>query len=199
MKKTILKLLTLAMVLTLINGCNPAADNASENNSNPTEQESNTANNDSSAAENEKNDEAGSSFLPVVYKTTASEVIKNLGEPDFKGEEMLLGADGKLHQDWVYTNKGIKTSMARTEKETEYTVWALTIKDPCKLLIEGIGIGSTKEDVVNAHGSNIDQTISTAFSTPEKELILVGTIYDGIFFTIENGKVTEIFVGAKAE
>ena len=57
----------------------------------------------------------------------------------------------------------------------------------------GVGIGSTEEEVRAAYKNLIDP------GSRPGEMIIAGSVYGGVFFTIEDGKVTTIFIGAGAE
>lgn len=57
----------------------------------------------------------------------------------------------------------------------------------------GIGIGSTAEEVRRAYSGLVNAEESN------DSTIIAGSVYGGLIFTLRNGKVIEIFMGAAAE
>ena len=56
---------------------------------------------------------------------------------------------------------------------------------------QNIGVGSTKRDILKAYEGKI--------SNVSKGSVIVGSIYGGILFYLENRKVKSMFFGAAAE
>lgn len=122
------------------------------------------------------------------------EVIKNIGQPDMKSEEVVLESDGLKHQTWTYKNKGIELGMIRNKQEQQ--VWSIKITSPCDYKTnENIGMGSSKSEVVNAYKDKINEEHSIG----SQDIIVLGSIYNGTIFHFEKNKVTSIFIGAAAE
>jgi hypothetical protein len=125
---------------------------------------------------------------------TQSKVIELLGQPDSKGKSEEWGADGLVHQDWVYKAKGITLNMDQNINLAEQTIFSITITSPCTFKTKRkIGIGSTYKEVVAAYGKDIDDYATN------KTSITIGSIYGGIMIDFKNDKATRIFVGAGAE
>lgn len=123
---------------------------------------------------------------------TAMEVINELGECQDKGDKVVWGADALQHQDWNYNEQGISFDM--TKEEGHQIVNSIHVTSPfMEKTDKGIGVGSTKYDVLKAYEEHIDLEESN------DNRIVVGSIYGGIFFRIENGEVSSIFIGAGAE
>ena len=121
-----------------------------------------------------------------------AKVLDLLGKPDKKTKPMELWIDGATYQEWDYSKKGISISMNVSDNVVgEFTIYA-----PCELKTKRrIGIGSTSKEVIEAYKKAIklgDNFISS-------HLIIAGSAYGGIQFTIKDKKVTEIFFGATAE
>ena len=126
--------------------------------------------------------------------TTHTKVVELLGEPSSKSKAEEWGADGLMHQDWMYKNKGITLNMSSGKDITRQDVNSITITSPCDLKTnKNIGIGSSYTDVITAYEKDIDKAAST------KDAVIVGSIYGGIFFDFLKDKVVKIFVGAGAE
>ena len=118
-----------------------------------------------------------------------------LGEPESRGKEEEWAATGDHVQKWVFAGRGIELQMASMKKGGAKSVLMITAKAPSKLVTrKGAGIGSTEAEIIKAYGAYEDKENSKRGTT-----FVVGSIYGGIIFTFEKGKVSEIFFGAAAE
>ena len=201
MKKFILQLLILTLSISLITGCNKVAE-APENEAEIVEQERTPDSDVAEVSDNEKSEapEAKVNVFPFDLGAKANEIVKVLGNPESKSEEAVEAYDGQYHQrSWSYEKEGIELSMVRESLKHDQLLESITLTSPCKFSISGITVGDARDDVIKAHTDNINSQDSRDFSSAEKEIIVVGSIYDGIVFTIDAGKVSTIFVGASAE
>lgn len=110
------------------------------------------------------------------------------------GPEELMGADGAYHQEWKYAEAGITLGMVAKKKGGLKTIDSITLTSPSKLQTQrGIRIGSSEAEVAKAYGPfrNAED------STPES--FVAGSIFGGVMFNFEQGKVSRIFIGAAAE
>jgi hypothetical protein len=116
------------------------------------------------------------------------------GSPQ-KDEETFWGADGALHQDWVYKACGLELGLVREKNTDPQHLFALTLRAPSRLkTLRGIGIGSTAQAVLKAYAAEYNPAESQKGKT-----IVAGTVYGGLIFMLKQGKVTEILWGAWAE
>lgn len=124
-----------------------------------------------------------------------SEVINEIGEPDRKSEAGIQDYDGNLHQTWFYDSLGITLWLTMNpETETEYDISGIRIENPCKYMTKrDIGIASTQDELFNTYKDEI--LVASDFD----ERIIVGTIYGGIIFEMENEYVVSISIGIFAE
>ena len=124
-----------------------------------------------------------------------SKVIELLGEPASKSKKEEWGADGLMHQDWLYTNKGIVLNMSSEKSQSRQEIFSITISSPCAYKTKkNVGIGSSYKDVMAAYEKDIDKSNSNTTT------ITVGSIYGGIIFTFgKDDKADTIFIGAAAE
>jgi hypothetical protein len=124
------------------------------------------------------------------------DVIKLLGEPAKRGEIVLQEADGNYVQDWHYPAKGIEISMSSGGKKTgAQTVASFSAAAPCTFATKaGIKIGSAESAVRKAYAAHADRE-----SPADEGGFIAGSIYGGIIFDFEGGKVSRIFFGAGAE
>jgi hypothetical protein len=121
-------------------------------------------------------------------------VIDSIGLPDKKNQNSLWDATGTYVQQWEYKSKGITLEMESIEEISNKKVMMITIVSPCALTTsQGIGIGSDLKLIQLKYSSQIDKSAS------DENTIVVGSIYEGTIFTLENNKVVKIFIGASAE
>jgi mannose/fructose-specific phosphotransferase system component IIA len=73
-------------------------------------------------------------------------------------------------------------------------VLSIIVVQPCKLTTsQNVGIGSSVKTVREKYNKLIDVSNSST------DFIVVGSIYGGTVFTLKNGVVSKIFIGAAAE
>lgn len=112
-----------------------------------------------------------------------------------RGPETLWGADGLYHQKWDYAACGISLDMVSEKKGGRKTIASIKAVAPSTLRTgKGIGIGSSEQDVMKAY----QNTINMDDSVPGKTVV-AGSIYGGLIFSLKNGRVTSLFLGAAAE
>ena len=140
---------------------------------------------------NTKDERIGSLRLEMPEKEVGSAISCKPG----KGNEILEGATGEYVQVWKYPKCGVILKMNSERKGGPKTVAEITIASPSGLKTDGgIHIGSTESEVVKAYGRYRD----TEGSVPGRTFV-AGSIYDGMIFTLKNGRVVKIFLGAAAE
>lgn len=126
---------------------------------------------------------------------SAQQVISYLGNPETQSENVIWGSDGLYHQTWDYPQQGNKLDMvSETEKGTQ-TVSSITINEPSQLKTKrNIGIGDLYEKVekVYKQEKDVDNSITC-------ETFVAGSIYEGIIFSFNEGRVSKIFLGSAAE
>jgi hypothetical protein len=101
---------------------------------------------------------------------------------------------GYYEQGWFYKDKGIKFLMESESQNSAKNVIEISILKPSMLkTTKNIGIGSTRKEIYDAYSDFINSKDSS------EESIVIGSIYEGLFFIMKNDKVEEIFIGALAE
>lgn len=124
-----------------------------------------------------------------------SEVIKLFGEPEEKSESVLWAADDLEHQTWYYRSQGLEIDFVKDDMKTQI-VSSVKFINPSNLKTSrGIGIGSTKEEVLNAYKEEINKNESSM----DSGFIVAGSLFGGLIFELKNDLVTSIFIGASAE
>ena len=126
--------------------------------------------------------------------TNQQVVLNKLGEPEKKGDDVNWGATGTFIQSWEYKALGITLEMESERLDGVKKVFSISIEHPCKLTTSQIvGIGTSAKTVRQKYNVLIDEANSG------KDFIVVGSIYGGTAFTLKNGVVSKIFIGAIAE
>ena len=126
---------------------------------------------------------------------SAQQVIQLLGNPTQKGQVEFWGGDALYHQYWYYSNQGITLSMAsENEKGQQNIAFIKLVSSSILPTKRGIKIGSSIEEVSLAYAKEKDQEMSIPDQT-----FIAGSIYGGLIFTFDKGRVIEIFLGAAAE
>jgi hypothetical protein len=116
------------------------------------------------------------------------------GQPT-RGPEELWGADGEYHQEWKYPAAGITLGMVSKKKGGLKSIERITLTSPSTLQTsQGIRIGSTEAEVAKAYGHFRNAEDSKAFNG-----FVAGSIFGGVMFNFEQGRVSRIFIGAAAE
>lgn len=130
---------------------------------------------------------------PVSLWMPAAEVRKALGPPASRGTWVTEAASGQQVQEWRYPARGLTITMSRASEEEAAQVDRFRVRAPSRdATSRGIRIGDPAEKVRKAYAGLLSSE-STSSS------LVVGSVYDGVIFTLERGRVTEIFVGAAAE
>ena len=126
---------------------------------------------------------------------SAQQVIQLLGNPTQKGQVEFWAGDALYHQYWYYPNQGITLSMASETEKGQQNIGFIKLVSPSRLPTKrGIKIGSSIEEVSLAYAKEKDQEMSIPDQT-----FIAGSIYGGLIFTFDKGRVIEIFLGAAAE
>lgn len=126
---------------------------------------------------------------------SAQQVIQLLGNPTQKGQVEFWAGDALYHQYWYYPNQGITLSMASETEKGQQNIAFIKLVSPSTLPTKrGIKIGSSIEEVSLAYAKEKDKEMSIPDQT-----FIAGSIYGGLIFTFDKGRVIEIFLGAAAE
>ena len=126
---------------------------------------------------------------------SAAEVITLLGEPKGRGKETEWAATGEWVQEWRYPAQGLTLNLAATSAGGDKTLLSVSATAPCQLATaRGLRIGSPAGEVAKAYGPVEDKEQSVP-----GESFVAGSVYGGVIFTLREGKVAAIFLGAAAE
>ena len=140
-------------------------------------------------------DVSGEGLGKLALDQKAGVVLKLLGEPKAKGADVLMEATGEWVQEWAFPEQGLTLMMGSTDKGGAKTVWSITADGKCELATErGVRIGSSEAEVKKAYGK-----VYNAEESRAGETFVAGSVYGGVIFELEMGKVAGIFIGAAAE
>lgn len=129
------------------------------------------------------------------YGLSEREVEKIIPDKPKRLLEKFWAADGNYHQEWQYPDAGITLDMVSEKKGGPQSIGSMTITSPSTLKTQrGIGIGSTAAEVKEAYGRFRNDEDSKDFGG-----FIAGSIYGGVMFDFDQGRVSRIFVGAAAE
>lgn len=131
----------------------------------------------------------------LALNQKAATVLEVLGEPRSKGADVLMEATGEWVQEWEFPEQGLTLMMGSNLKGGAKTVWSIKADESCKLSTErGVGIGTQEGELKQAYGE-----LYNAEESRTGETFVAGSVYGGVIFEIEKGKVVGIFIGAAAE
>ncbi len=134
-------------------------------------------------------------FGKLALGQKAEEVVALLGKPESKGKDTMWEAIGEWVREWRYPKQGLRLNMASGKKGGSKTLFSISASAGCGLATaRGVRIGSTETEVRKAYGAVEDKEASV-----RGESFVAGSVYGGVIFHFEKGKVTEIFIGAAAE
>ena len=129
------------------------------------------------------------------YGLSEREVKQIIPGKPARGPEQWWGADGEYHQEWQYPDRGINLGMVSEKKSGPKSIRSITITSPSTLQTQkGIRIGSTEPEVHEAYGC-----FRNAEDSRKGEAFVAGSVFGGLIFNFQQGRVSKIFIGAAAE
>jgi hypothetical protein len=132
---------------------------------------------------------------PLHLGLTGDELVALYGEPATRQRLEEMGATGMWVGDWTWPKLGIVVQMGATSEKGPIAAEAFTVEAPFgEATDRGIKIGDPVAKVAKAYGDVYDP-----LGSRKDDLYVAGSLFGGILFRHEAGKVTSIFVGAAAE
>ncbi|MDF1657348.1 MAG: hypothetical protein P1U58_07035 [Verrucomicrobiales bacterium] len=140
----------------------------------------------------------------IKLDADAEAVFRLAGQNRFgvlqKGEDEIWEAFGQAVQTWNFPQAGISFDMISDEIGGPKTVFSITATPPFNLATgQGIQMGDPKTKVLEAYRAYESTNEEMDGYFDGADVHLVGSIYGGMIFTFDGGKLTEIFLGAAAE
>jgi hypothetical protein len=115
--------------------------------------------------------------------------------PPAKGDESFEEATGSYVQSWIFAECGVTLIMESDERGAAKRVGGITVAAPSRLRTSReVGIGTPEATALAAYEPFLDREM-----TVPGEVIVAGSPYGGLVMNLENGAVSEIFLGASAE
>lgn len=136
------------------------------------------------------------SFGDIKIGQPIDEAVKLLGDASSKGKAEKWEADGLMHQEWKWKDKGLTVNVSSdpANNSAPKVISSITASAPCAFKTKaGITIGNSYDEVQAAYKNDINKEESG------DDQVIVGSMYGGIVFTFEDKKVKSIFLGAAAE
>lgn len=130
----------------------------------------------------------------------APRVLRVLGQPAEKSEVKEEAATGEMVQRWSYPKQGLELDLSSSEDGQPLTVYRIYAKEPCNLSgYRGISIGTFAVEV-QALARRMEGRKGLEVSQGELGYgFLWLDSYQMLSITVENGKVSEIFLGPGPE
>ncbi|WP_411876473.1 hypothetical protein [Vulcanococcus limneticus] len=133
------------------------------------------------------------SLGPLRIGLSSDEIVKLLGNPEAKSEAKVWGADAQEHQQWIYDKVGLYFDMVTEAGEQRIAM--IKASSPCEFnTSRGVGIGTDALTVMRAYKAEINLSESDTSRS-----IVAGSVYGGLIFSLQDGRVSSIFLGASAE
>jgi hypothetical protein len=130
----------------------------------------------------------------IAIGQEAAAIRKAHGQPQRTGAIEEFEATGAFEQRWEFGD-GLTVLMQSHTRSGPQSVSGVIVVAPSTLTSRrGIAIGSDRAAVERAYGDVRDPDIE---ATPES--FTAGSIYGGLHFSFEDGKVTQMFLGQAAE
>lgn len=124
-----------------------------------------------------------------------TEVEKLIGVASSRDPIQNWGADGRWYATYYFPRMGLSLNMGSDDSACfKPVVSSITASSSCPFhTARGITIGSSVAQVRDAYFAFIDNEQSN------DTVVLAGSLYGGMIFEFEKGKVKKIFLGAAAE
>lgn len=133
------------------------------------------------------------SLGPLRIGLSSDETVKLLGNPETKSEAKVWGADAQEHQQWTYNMMGLTFDMVT--EAGEQTIAMIKASSPCEFKTSrGVGIGTDALTAMSAYKAEINLSESES-----SQSIVAGSVYGGLSISLQDGRVSSIFLGAAAE
>lgn len=131
---------------------------------------------------------------PLRLKLPITAAEKALGKPSTVSKPHVEEATGRTVQTRTYKKHGLEVTYAR---DSEYQPWQIErfqAKAPCAWRNpHGVGIGTAMDVVRQKYAPLLEKETSIG------NQLVVGSVYFGVIYAFEEGKVDSIFIGAAAE
>jgi hypothetical protein len=147
---------------------------------------------DPAGAEEELYDYQSESLGSLRFGLNTTQVELALGAPEHRSAVVEQEADARYVTTWTWPAQGVSVEFAGDGPSGPFEVQALSICAPSRLrTARGIGLGADPAAIARAYGPDRTQV--------KDDVVVVGSVYGGLRFELEQGAVRAIFIGASAE
>ncbi len=130
-----------------------------------------------------------------LWKASAADVVKWLGEPKSKSTVTEEGMTGDFVSDWKWPVRGLTLSMSSSSAKGPFLVSYVTIEAPSTTKTSrGISIGAARRDVEKAYKKELATEANKNATSADR--VYVGEADRATIFLIAGGKVSRIILGA---
>jgi hypothetical protein len=131
---------------------------------------------------------------PLKIGMPAKQVVKLLGEPKDQSDLVEEGATGMYVTDWEWPATSITIRMSSAKLKGPYRVTSIQTSVPNELTTSrGATIGTPASELPALYLRNVDEG-----TNDDPNQYLVGSVYGGLLFTLKDGRLISIFLGAMA-
>ena len=124
---------------------------------------------------------------------TEREVRATHGAPEETEGPLFQGATGLYEWTWRYKEPDLQISFSAQEEDGPWTISALATTRESLKTRRGVHVGAPLEAASEAYGDVIDA------ENFDEDLLVAGSLYGGVIFTLKDNHVESIFIGASAE
>lgn len=134
------------------------------------------------------------SLGPIAIGQPANEIRAKMQSHPKTGAIARSEVDSLFHQTVEYPKEGISVDLVSNTEKAPQEVFSVRLSAPSPFRTKaGIGIGSSRAEVLAAYKGKIDKELS------DKSQVVAESASGGLSFTFRNGKVAGIFLGQIAE
>lgn len=130
----------------------------------------------------------------------SAKVLRVLGPPAQKGELVEEPATGEIVERWSYPDLGLEIDMSSAQEKTGLTVYRIYAEEPCDFRgYRGVNIGAFAVEI-QALARELERDSKVEVSRSEESYGFLWTEeYQMLSLTLENGKISEIYLGPGPE
>jgi hypothetical protein len=137
------------------------------------------------------------SFGALRLGMRADALVAALGEPESRPEFVEMEATGERVATWTWPARGVTASLVDGADGATIAAFSVAAPSELRAAYGGIGVGSTREEVVAAYAELPDGEDAEPRETPERpDYLRIGNAYACLSFTFVEGRVSEIGFGS---
>jgi hypothetical protein len=137
-------------------------------------------------------------FGPLRAGMTAEQAIAALGEPELRPEFVEMAATGERVAEWSWPGRGVSLGMVDGADGASVTSLTLSAPSELRATYGGVGLGSTRSEVLAAYAEMPPGSDDVPRDDPESpNLVRFGNAYACLSFHLsDDGRVISVFMGS---